>query len=461
MTQSSKLPLDEPSVADRRPARRIFTVGELTAAIRTALETNYSQVWVDGEVSNARVWKTGHLYFTLKDSNAQLNGVMFRSALRHLRFKPQNGQHIVARGRISVYAPKGEYQIVCDHIEPKGLGALQLAFEQLRERLAREGLFNEDRKRPLPALPRKIGIVTSVDGAAIRDVLNVLERRHPNAHIVISPARVQGDGAADEIVHGLTHLGLIPEIDVIIVARGGGSIEDLWAFNEEPVARAIARAPVPIISAIGHETDYTISDFVADLRAATPSAAAELVVTRKDEMSVRIQRATERLSSAVAAGVQRRRDLVHRLERRPGLAGWPARLAGRGRQAAEFTHRLNHAGQSGIAARRRQVHAFCLRLEAVGIGRRLGQIRARLLNITTDLRRAMSEKYARHDRRLRTAVARLEALSPLAVLGRGYAVCWNADRSVVIRFATDAEPGDSVTVTLHRGELSCEVKGTT
>ena len=338
---------------------------------------------------------------------------------------------------------------------------LQLAFEQLRERLAREGLFNEDRKRPLPALPRKIGIVTSVDGAAIRDVLNVLERRHPNAHIVISPARVQGDGAADEIVRGLTHLGLIPEIDVIIVARGGGSIEDLWAFNEEPVARAIARAPVPVISAIGHETDYTISDFVADLRAATPSAAAELVVTRKDEMSVRIQRATERLSSAVAAGVQRRRDLVHRLERRPGLAGWPARLAGRGRQAAEFTHRLNHAGQSGIAARRRQVHAFCLRLEAVGIGRRLGQIRARLLNITTDLRRAMSEKYARHDRRLRTAVARLEALSPLAVLGRGYAVCWNADRSVVIRFATDAEPGDSVTVTLHRGELSCEVKGTT
>ena len=461
MTQSSKLPLDEPSVADRRPARRIFTVGELTAAIRTALETNYSQVWVDGEVSNARVWKTGHLYFTLKDSNAQLNGVMFRSALRHLRFKPQNGQHIVARGRISVYAPKGEYQIVCDHIEPKGLGALQLAFEQLRERLAREGLFNEDRKRPLPALPRKIGIVTSVDGAAIRDVLNVLERRHPNAHIVISPARVQGDGAADEIVRGLTHLGLIPEIDVIIVARGGGSIEDLWAFNEEPVARAIARAPVPVISAIGHETDYTISDFVADLRAATPSAAAELVVTRKDEMSVRIQRATERLSSAVAAGVQRRRDLVHRLERRPGLAGWPAQLAGRGRQAAEFTHRLNHAGQSGIAARRRQVHAFCLRLEAVGIGRRLGQIRARLLNITTDLRRAMSEKYARHDRRLRTAVARLEALSPLAVLGRGYAVCWNADRSVVIRFATDAEPGDSVTVTLHRGELSCEVKGTT
>ncbi len=461
MTQSSKLPLDEPSVADRRPARRIFTVGELTAAIRTALETNYSQVWVDGEVSNARVWKTGHLYFTLKDSNAQLNGVMFRSALRHLRFKPQNGQHIVARGRISVYAPKGEYQIVCDHIEPKGLGALQLAFEQLRERLAREGLFNEDRKRPLPALPRKIGIVTSVDGAAIRDVLNVLERRHPNAHIVISPARVQGDGAADEIVRGLTHLGLIPEIDVIIVARGGGSIEDLWAFNEEPVARAIARAPVPVISAIGHETDYTISDFVADLRAATPSAAAELVVTRKDEMSVRIQRATERLSSAVAAGVQRRRDLVHRLERRPGLAGWPARLAGCGRQAAEFTHRLNHAGQSGIAARRRQVHAFCLRLEAVGIGRRLGQIRARLLNITTDLRRAMSEKYARHDRRLRTAVARLEALSPLAVLGRGYAVCWNADRSVVIRFATDAEPGDSVTVTLHRGELSCEVKGTT
>ena len=460
MTDSSRLPFDEPD----EPAaltRRIFTVDELTAAIRGELEAKYSQVWVDGEISNARVWKTGHLYFTLKDSKAQLSGVMYRSSFRYLRFKPENGHRVVARGRISVYPPKGEYQIVCDHMEPQGVGALQLAFEQLRERLGREGLFDNERKRPLPALPRKIGLVTSVDGAAIRDVLNVLRRRHPSAHIVIGPARVQGDGAAAQIVRSLTHLGRIPGIDVVIVARGGGSIEDLWAFNEEPVARAIAASPIPVISAIGHETDYTISDFVADLRAPTPSAAAELVVARKDEMHARIQRATERLTAAVEAGLQRRRELVHRLERRPGFSGWPAQLAVRGRQAVELTHRLSQAGRSGIVRRQRRAHAVRLRLEAVGLDRRLGQIRTRLLSAHTELRRAMSERLGRHDRGLRAAAARLETLSPLGVLGRGYAVCWNADRSALIRNATDVDPGDSVTITLHRGELDCEVKGTT
>ncbi len=457
MTDFSRLPFDEPASV----TRRIYTVNELTAAIRTELESKYAQIWVDGEISNARVWKTGHLYFTLKDARAQLNGVMYRSTLRYLRFKPENGQRVVARGRISVYPPKGEYQIVCDHMEPQGLGALQLAFEQLRERLAKEGLFDDDRKRPLPALPRKIGLVTSIDGAAIRDVLNVLRRRHPSAHVVIAPARVQGDGASTEVVRRLTQLGRISGIDVVIIARGGGSIEDLWAFNEEPVARAIAESPVPVISAIGHETDFTISDFVADVRAPTPSAAAELVVARKDEMHARIQRATERLTAAVRAGVQRKRDSVHRLERRPGLAGWPARLAVRGRHTADLTHRLSQVGQSGLVLRRRQAHALRLRLEAVGLDRRLGHIRTRLLSAHTELKRAMSERQARHDRRLRAAAARLETLSPLAVLGRGYAVCWNADRSALIRDASDVDLGDSVTVTLHRGELSCEVKRTT
>ena len=443
-----------------QPNRRIFTVTTLTSAIRTLLETTYREVWVEGEISNARVWKTGHLYFTLKDASAQINAVMFRSTLRYLRFTPENGQHVVARGRVSVYDPKGEYQIVCEHLEPQGLGALQLAFEQLRERLDHEGLFDTARKRPLPALPRKIGIVTSLDGAAVKDILTVIGRRFPNAHVIISPTRVQGEGAAREIVRALGHLGRIPGVDVIIVARGGGSIEDLWAFNEEAVARAIAAAPVPVVSGVGHETDFTISDFVADLRAATPSAAAELVVAPKAEFAAQIRRAEDRLRSAATAGLQQRRAAIHMLERRPGLAGWPARVAGHGRYAAELSHRLNSAIASTVGRRERDTHTVRLRLEALSLGRRLGQIRARLVSARTQLAHATRHAHADRATRLRAAVGRLEVLSPLAVLSRGYAVCWTADRSVVVREAASVRPGQSVTVTLHKGELDCEVRST-
>ena len=458
MTDPTKLPFDDLPAARPRPNHRVFTVTALTAAIRTMLETTYREIWVEGEVSNVRVWKTGHVYFTLKDAGAQLNAVMFRSTVRYLRFKPENGQQVVARGCLSVYDPKGEYQIVCEHLEPRGLGALQLAFEQLRERLDHEGLFDAGRKRPLPALPRKIGIVTSLDSAAIRDILNVLGRRHPNAHVVISPARVQGEGAAKEIVRGLGNLSRIPGIDVIVVARGGGSIEDLWVFNEEPVARAIAAAPVPVVSGVGHETDFTISDFVADLRAPTPSAAAELVVARKDEIDARIRGAEDRLKGAIAAGLQRRRTTVHLLEKRPGLAGWPARVAGHSRYTAELTHRLNSVVASMVGRRVRETHTLRLRLEALSLGRRLGRVYARLVAARTRLAHATRNAQTARTTRLRAAAGRLEVLSPLAVLSRGYAVCWTADRSAVVREATAVNPGQSVTVTLHKGELDCEVR---
>ena len=460
MTDPATLPFGDPPAAPPRSQRQVLTVTALTAAIRTMLETTYREIWVEGEISNARIWKTGHLYFTLKDAGAQINAVMFRSTVRYLRFKPENGQHVVARGRVSVYEPKGEYQIVCEHVEPQGLGALQLAFEQLKERLGHEGLFDADRKRPLPALPRKIGIVTSLDGAALRDILNVLGRRHPNAHVIISPTRVQGEGAAKEIARGLRHLGHLPDVDVIIVARGGGSIEDLWAFNEEPVARAIAAAPVPVVSGVGHETDFTISDFVADLRAPTPSAAAELVVAPKDELASRIRQAGNRLRSSVTAGLQQRRTTVHLLEKRPGLAGWPTRVAGHGRHTAELTHRLNSVVASTVGRRAREVHTLRLRLETLSIGRRLGGIRARLVAARTRLAHATRGAHADRATRLRAAAGRLEALSPLAVLSRGYAVCWSADRSTVIRDAAVVEPGQSITVTLQRGELDCEVRST-
>src|SRR5438128_8454761 len=281
-------------------ARRVYSVTELTVRVRDLLEAEFFEVWVEGELSNCRVWTAGHLYFTLKDGASQIRAVIFRSALRYLKFKPADGLRVVARGRVSVYEPKGEYQLICEHLEPHGLGALQLAFDQLKKRLQEEGLFDAARKRPLPSLPRKIGIVTSLDGAAIRDIIKVLRRRYANAHLVICPARVQGEDAAPEIARALPQIGRVPGVDVVIVGRGGGSIEDLWAFNEEAVARAISRVPVPVISGVGHETDFTIADFVADLRAPTPSAAAELVVAAKDQFCNRIDTLRDRLRAAAS-----------------------------------------------------------------------------------------------------------------------------------------------------------------
>src|SRR5215813_11249183 len=293
------------------PTRRIYTVTELTVRVRDHLEERFFEVWVEGELSGVKLWNTGHLYFTLKDSSSLLKGLMFRSALRYLKFKPADGLKVVARGKISVYEPKGEYQLVCEHLEPKGLGGLQLAYDQLKKRLQDEGLFDVARKRPLPALPRKIGVVTSLEGAAIRDIIKVLRRRYANAHLVICPARVQGADAAPEVARGLRQIGRVPGVDVVIVGRGGGSIEDLWAFNEEVVARAIARVPVPVISAVGHESDATIADFVADVRAPTPSAAAELVVAGKDQFCSRIDTLRDRLRAAERALLQRLSRRVH------------------------------------------------------------------------------------------------------------------------------------------------------
>src|SRR3954463_6245772 len=339
-----------PGPPDPQP-RRVLSVTELTVRVRDLLEAEFFEVWVEGELSNCRVWNTGHLYFTLKDGASQVKAVIFRSALRYLKFKPADGLRVVARGRVSVYEPKGEYQLVCEHLEPHGRGALQLAFDQLKKRLQDEGLFDAARKRPLPALPRKIGIVTSLDGAAIRDIIKVLRRRYANAHLVISPARVQGEDAAPEIARALRQIARVPGVDVVIIARGGGSIEDLWAFNEEAVARAIARVPVPVISGVGHETDVTIADFVADLRAPTPSAAAELVVAAKDDFCSRIDRLEDRLRAAARGRVQRLARRVHIADSRPAFAGYRARLLMRGRHAAELAHAATRRAADAVAVR--------------------------------------------------------------------------------------------------------------
>ncbi|OFW14608.1 MAG: exodeoxyribonuclease VII large subunit [Acidobacteria bacterium RIFCSPLOWO2_12_FULL_67_14] len=438
--------------------RRVLTVSELTGRIRALLEERLADVWVEGELSNCRVWNTGHMYFTLKDSGAQIKGVMFRSAVRSLRFAPQDGLRVVARGRISVYDPKGEYQIVCDRLDPEGLGALQLAFDQLKQRLAAEGLFDAGRKRPLPALPRKIGVVTSLDGAAVRDIIKVLQRRYPNAHIVIRPTRVQGDGAAGEIARALSAIVRVPAIDVVIVGRGGGSIEDLWAFNEETVARAIAGCPVPTISAVGHETDVTIADFVADVRAPTPSAAAEMVVARKDEFCSRIDRLTHRVGAAMRGRLHRVESRLRAAEARPGYAGMRGHVALRARHVADLVHDVSRAARARLAARMRVYQAARLALESLDLRRRLGRVRARLVDAQGRLAGAATRRRHGADSRLRTAAARLDAMSPLAVLGRGYAVCWNADRTAIIRDAAVVAAGERVQVTLAHGELECEVK---
>jgi exodeoxyribonuclease VII large subunit len=428
--------------------------------VRDLLEQAFGEIWVEGELSNCRVWNTGHLYFTLKDGSSQVRSVIFRSALRYLKFTPADGLRVVARGRVSVYEPKGEYQLVCEHLEPHGLGALQLAFDQLKKRLQAEGLFDAGRKRPLPALPRKIGIVTSLDGAAIRDIIKVLRRRYSNAHLVIRPSRVQGEDAAPEIATALRQIGRVPGVDVIIVGRGGGSIEDLWAFNEERVARAIARCPVPVISAVGHETDVTIADFVADVRAPTPSAAAELVVSHKDQFCARIDGLHTRLRAAARARIQRDSRRVHVITARPAFASVPARLAMRGRHAAELTHALARVVRGAVAAHARRLQVLDRQLATFDAGRRLAALRGRLVAAQGRLDAGAVRRRERARAQLQHAVARLEAMSPLSVLGRGYAVAWNADKTRVLRDAEASAPGDVVHVTLARGELECEVRKT-
>ncbi|HEY7501645.1 MAG TPA: exodeoxyribonuclease VII large subunit [Vicinamibacterales bacterium] len=449
---------DEPQ-SDLAPrARRVVTVSELTASIRGLLESSFGDLWVEGEISNCRVWNTGHMYFTLKDGASQIRGVMYRSAVRYLKFKVEDGLHVIARGRLAIYEPKGEYQLLCDHLQPHGLGALQLAFEQLKKKLSAEGLFDAARKRPLPALPGRIGVVTSLDGAALADIVKVLTRRHPNVNLLIRPTKVQGESAAAEIADALRSIGRVGGVDVIILARGGGAAEDLVPFNQEPVARAIAASPVPVVTGVGHEVDFTIADFVADVRAPTPSAAAEMVVAAKEEFSTRIDRQTRRLDASIAAALDRRRTRVHLLSSRRGLAGFQARLAMRGRHCAELSHRLQSAIAALVARREREYRARRLRLESHDLRRRLAAIHGKLEAAAGRLTAAMRRRHDRAGARLGSSVARLESLSPLAVLGRGYAVCWNEERTAIVRRAASVQPGERVHVTLHDGALTCQVQ---
>jgi exodeoxyribonuclease VII large subunit len=447
----------ERALPPKPPARTIYSVSELTTEVARCLEKQFFQVWVEGEISNARPAASGHLYFTLKDDGAQIKAVMFRSTLRMLRFKPADGQHVVARGQIEVYEARGELQIVCQHLEPRGLGALQLAFDQLKKRLDAEGLFAADRKRPLPLLPRTIGIVTSLEGAAVRDIVRVVTNRHAGLRLLIRPCRVQGEGAGADVARAIRHVSRHAGVDVVIVARGGGSLEDLWAFNEEVVARAIAASPVPVVAGVGHEIDTTIADFVADVRAATPSNAAEIVVARRDELARRIAHVDHRARAAIRQRVAAGRAAVHALGTRRGLLTIQSRVSNRERRLVDLSARLRRILTRRHGTARLALAALAERLAAVDQRRRLARLRTRLAQAEGRLTPSLRARHHRAALAFGSLAGRLDALSPLAVLGRGYAVCFAADGRTVLRDAATARDGDTVHVRLEHGRLECTV----
>jgi len=453
------LPFDDIPIEDElRPPPRVLSVSELSAQLKSTVERAFNGIAVEGEISNCRQWSSGHVYFTLKDDYAQVRAVVFRMTARQLKFRPEDGMRVIAYGRVSVYEVKGEYQLIVDALEPHGLGALQAAFDQLKRKLQAEGLFEAARKRPLPVFPRRIGVVTSLDGAAIRDILRIISHRHPTARIVIRAARVQGDGAAIDLVRALRVVSRVTDVDVVILGRGGGSAEDLWAFNDEALARAIATCPVPVISAVGHEVDFTIADFVADVRAATPSNAAELVVDRADNFRSRIERAGTRLAKALHYGVERRQQHADRLGLR--LRQWPVRIVMRDRDRHELGLRLAHAMRSRAARHAQRFDGLRRRLERRDVRRVVADLTTRLVRADGTLRSLVTARRLAWEARVQSLAAQLDAMSPLAVLGRGYAVCWNETRTSIIRSARAVERGDAVRVTLADGELACRVEDT-
>ena len=439
------------------PERRTFTVTELTAKIRDLFARNFPDIWVTGEISNCHEAQSGHIYCTLKDERAQVRCVCFKNQLRTMKFRPEDGLHVTVRGSISVYESRGEYQIYVEHIEPVGLGALQLAFEQLKKRLEAEGLFAADRKKPLPLLPSRIGLITSPRGAAVRDVVRILRRRFRNVHLTVYPVRVQGEGASTEIVRAVQFFNRKRMVDVLILARGGGSLEDLWAFNEEEVARAISASQIPVISGVGHETDFTIADFVADVRASTPSAAAELVVQTRREFDKHIADLRETLASQIRYRLLELSRRVHELSARRGFRR-PLDLLRQQRQRAdEMTSRLALGLRAQLEKSRKRFTAAHLRIMSFDFRSKIAGFRLRLERRSADLSlRAERLLRAKRERLARLAL-QLEERSPLRVLERGYAIATDAAGNV-LRDAAQVALGDTVAVQLHRGRLITEVK---
>lgn len=438
------------------PRRRAMTVSELTSRLQGVLETEFFDVWVEGEVSNLTIASSGHWYFSLKDANAQVSAVVWKTATRLIKFKPRDGMKVLARGSLKVYPPKGAYQVSVEVLEPIGKGSLQQAFEDLKEKLDKEGLFDKARKRPLPMLPRRVGIVTSPTGAVIQDILRVVERRYANLSIAIYPARVQGEEAVPEIIRGIRALNAAGGFDVLIVARGGGSLEDLWAFNDERVARALAASTVPTISAVGHETDFTIADFVADLRAPTPSAAAERVVQAKDEICSRIEGLRRRADSGIGLRLTRLRSRVGAVTQHRVFEAERGRLRNHAQRVDDLQRRADAAlRRRGDRARDalRRGHA---QLEAFRWERQIAARRERIANLDRRLEAGARGRVQGRRSALGRAAGKLDSLSPLAVLSRGYALVFDQGGRL-LRSSADVDVGGEVKVRLGEGALDARV----
>jgi len=463
------------------PPRKVYAVRELVAAVRTRIEQNFADVYLEGEVSNYRPAESGHLYFTLKDANAQLRVVMWRTQARLLRFRPENGLQVIARGRVTIYDERGDLQFQAEYLEPKGAGALQVAFEQLKAKLAAEGLFNAARKKPIPVLPQRIGLVTSPQGAALQDILNVLHRRHESVNVLLYPAQVQGEAASSEVSAGIRYFNRRRQVDVIIVARGGGSFEDLFAFNDEGLARVIAGSSIPVISAVGHEVDFTICDFIADLRAPTPSAAAELVVHSKRELSDRLLAFHKRMTQAVNYRMLRAHNQLSRLARHAVFVRMSDSIARRQQRVDDLMFRMAQAQTRNLRRYSRQLESLEQKIRRHDLRVRLGDMRRRLeqqsTQLSTALMRLFGERRVAIERlhatmqnaehallmRRRARWERLESslqgLSPKAILGRGYALVFHADGRL-IKQASQLERGERIRTQLASGEFTAIVEKT-
>jgi exodeoxyribonuclease VII large subunit len=451
--------------AERRPLK----VSELTEALRKTLEGRFSSVWVEGEISNFKIHSSGHWYFTIKDEMAQLRAKCFRSTNVRIRFRPTDGLHIRARGRLTVYAPRGEYELIVEALDPAGEGALRVAFEQLRNRLQKEGLFAQELKRALPIFPRRVGIVTSPTGAAIRDILNVLSRRTRTVQVLFSPARVQGEGAGHDIARAIRlinehhHRAVIAGrtdelVDVLIVGRGGGSTEDLWAFNEEEVARAIRGSAIPVISAVGHETDVTIADFVADLRAATPSAAAELVAAKEDQICSTLENLGRNLSHIMRFKIIDARTRVQE----HALSHAFDEVRGRLRSAQGATNAASHSLEllmnQSLSRAQARTQGILRRFSPAGLQTRFSRAQMRLASAVVANQTAIENRLAEAGKHLGVAAASLDALSPLGVLQRGYAIAHDENGNL-LRDAQKVPIGHRIGVRLAKGRLLSRVEG--
>lgn len=451
---------DEARLPEASADRRIWTVRSLVAGIRQHVEANYADLWVEGEISNCRPAPSGHIYFTLKDGEAQLPVVLFRRHASLLRFQPADGLSVLVRGRISVYESRGQLQLIAETVEPRGAGALQLAFEQLKARLLAEGLFDASRKRPLPSFPKCIGVITSPAGAVVRDIVTIVRRRHARLNLFVYPAQMQGPSSPGSVAAAIRWFNANPKlVDVIVLARGGGSLEDLAGFNDEALARTIAASLLPVVSAIGHETDFTIADFVADLRAATPSAAAELITATQHRIEERVGVLASRVQRAGRFPLMHARQRYARLSADSALMRLRDAVSRRDQLLDELRLRLDGSAQRSLLPPGRRLIALSDRLTRQDVAARIAVLRRRLQTADQCLLLTASQVSAVGRTRLNRAFARLEALSPLAVLSRGYALVYSSDGSL-LRTATNINRGESIRARLAHGDFEATVTRT-